>query len=325
MNPPPSPPPPLPRNHAAVLTLLSIALLLLALLPRELWSTDEPIVGAVVREMLVDGEWLVPHVNSAVYPDKPPLYYWLAALPVALTGAMTPLWLRLPAALAAIGCLWLTYALGARLMSQSTGLLAAVILATSPLFTVSAQIARMDMVLTLLITAIFYCFVRGLQEPAHQRRWFLAIYPLIGLTFLTKGLIGPIVAGFVIGSVLLWQRDWRAWRRIEPVWGACLAGAVVLPWLIPAVLQEGVGYAEALLITQSVGRAVNSFAHDRPFYYYLYTFPPVVLPWIVCGTTGNRTGAFPSSSVGWSACFSFFPSSAENSLSTCSRSCRRWR
>jgi 4-amino-4-deoxy-L-arabinose transferase-like glycosyltransferase len=269
----------IPRTHLAVLALLSLALLLLGLRPRELWGTDEAIVGTIIREMVVDGQWLVPHVNGQVYPDKPPLYYWLAALPAALSGTLTPLWFRLPATLAAIGCLWLTYALGARLMSRTTGLVAAVVLATSPLFAVSAQIARMDMLLTLLITVILYCFARGLQEPARQRRWFLAMYPLAGLAFLTKGLIGPVVAGFVIGSVLLWQRDWRLLLRLQPAWGVLLAGAVILPWLIPAVMQEGLEYADELIVTQSVGRAVRSFAHDRPFYYYLYAFPPAFLPW----------------------------------------------
>jgi 4-amino-4-deoxy-L-arabinose transferase-like glycosyltransferase len=274
-------PPNLPRRHAAILLLLSLVLLLLGLRPRELWGPDEAIVGTIVREMVVEGEWLVPHVNGEVYPDKPPLYYWLAAAPAFLTGTVMPLWFRLPATLAAIGCLWLLYALGARLMSRTTGLMAAAILATTPLFTISAQIARMDMLLTLLIMAMFYCFVRGLQEPARHHRWFLAVYPLAGLAFLTKGLIGPVIAGFVIGSVIVWQREWRAFLRIEPGWGLVLAGGVVLPWLIPAVLAEGIGYAGNLLITQSVGRTVSSFAHDRPLYYYLYAFPPSVLPWIV--------------------------------------------
>lgn len=229
--------------------------------------------------MLVDGAWLVPHVNGEVYPDKPPLYYWLATLPAALSGTLTPLWFRLPATLAAIGCLWLTYALGVRLFNRSTALVAAAILATSPLFAVSAQLARMDMLLTLLITAILYCFARGLEEPAQRRGWFLAIYPLAGLAFLTKGLIGPVVAAFVIGSVLHWQRDWKFLPRLQPGWGLLLAGAVILPWLIPAVMQEGLGYATQLFVTQSVGRAVRSFAHERPFYYYLYTFPPIFLPW----------------------------------------------
>jgi len=274
-------PDPIPRSHRLTLILLSAALLLLALLPRDLWVKDEAIVGAVLREMVVDGQWLVPHVNGEIYPDKPPLYFWLAAAPAAATGLLTPLWFRLPAALAAIGCVWLLYALGARLFDRDTGLFASVILATSPLFAAGALIARMDMLLTLLVTAIFYCFARGMQEPAHPRRWFLAMYALAGLAFLTKALIGPVIAGVVIAGVLLWRREWRAWVRVEPIWGTLLFAAVILPWLAPAVLQEGMAYANAVLVKQSVGRAVQAFDHARPFYYYLYAFPATFLPWIV--------------------------------------------
>lgn len=268
------------RTHRAVLALISLGILLFALRPRELWGVDESIVGTIVREMLVDGHWLVPHVNGEVYADKPPLYYWLAALPVAASGTLTPLWFRLPAALSAIGCLWLTYALGTRLAGRATALVAAVVLATSPLYVVSAQLARMDMLLTLLITASLYCFVRGLQEPARRRRWFLAIYPLAGLAFLAKGLIGPVVVAAVIGGVALWQRDWRLVLRLEPGWGALLAGLVILPWLVPAAREAGLAYVHDLIVRQSFGRAIHSFAHDRPFYYYLYAFPPTFLPWV---------------------------------------------
>ena len=268
------------RHHQYVLLLLSLVVLLLGLLPRELWGTNEAIVAAIVREMLVDGEWLVPHLNQQLYPDKPPLYYWLSAALSLVSGTLTPLWLRLPATLAAIGCLWLTYAFGTLLRERSVGLLAALILITSPLFTISAQIARQDMLITFLTLAILYCFVRGYLHASGPRWWFLAIYPLAGLSFLTKGLIGPVVPALIIVIFVICQREWRLLLRMQIGWGLLLAGAVVLPWLIPAVVQEGPGYASDLLIKQSVGRAVDSFAHDRPFYYYLWTFPPTFLPWI---------------------------------------------
>ncbi|MBI3621958.1 MAG: glycosyltransferase family 39 protein [Nitrospirae bacterium] len=272
-----------PAAHRRTLIGLSLFLLFLGLVPRELWGVDEPLVGTIIREMLVDGQWLVPHLNGELYAEKPPLYFWLSALPALLTGTLIPLWMRLPSTLAAIGCLWLTYRMGVRLFNARTGLLAAGILATSLLFALSSQIARMDMPLVWCIMAILYCFIRFMQEesPAAADRWALAIYPLVGLSFLTKGPIGPVVPAFVIGSVLLWQRDWRGVLRLRPIVGPLLACAVVLVWLIPAVRQEGIDYAKILILQQSIGRAISSFSHDRPFYYYLYTFPVTFLPWLL--------------------------------------------
>jgi len=275
----------MPAAHRWMLIGLTCFLLFLGLVPRELWGVDEPLVGTIIREMVVDGQWLVPHLNGDVYTEKPPLYFWLSALPAWLTGTLLPLWLRLPSTLSAIGCLWLTYRMGARLFSARAGLLAAGMLATSLLFALASQITRMDMPLTLIIQAVFYCFIRFMEleadSPAAAGRWALAIYPLVGLSFLTKGPIGPVVPAFVIGSVLLWQRDWRAVMRLRPVTGTLLALAVVLPWLIPAVMQAGIGYAYLIILQQSVGRAINSFSHGRPFYYYLYTFPVTFLPWLL--------------------------------------------
>jgi 4-amino-4-deoxy-L-arabinose transferase-like glycosyltransferase len=280
-------PPIMPAAHRWTLIGLSLFLLFLGLMPRELWGVDEPLVGTIVREMVADGHWLVPHVNGAVYTEKTPLYYWLSALPALLTGTLIPLWLRLPSTLSAIGCLWLTYWMGARLFSERAGLLAAGVLATSLLFALTSQITRMDMPLTLIVLAVLYCYVRFMEletDPsaagAGSGRWALAIYPLVGLSFLTKGPIGPVLPGFIIGSVLLWQRDWRGVLRLRPVTGTLLACAVVMSWLIPAVLQAGIGYANVIILHQSFGRAINSFSHGRPFYYYLYTFPVTILPWL---------------------------------------------
>jgi 4-amino-4-deoxy-L-arabinose transferase-like glycosyltransferase len=273
----------MPATHRWTLIGLSLFVLFLGLVPRELWGVDEPLVGTIIREMVVDGQWLVPHLNGQLYAEKPPLYYWLSALPALLTGTLIPLWMRLPSTLAAIGCLWLTYRIGVRLFNARTGVLAAGILATSLLFALASQITRMDMPLVWFIMVILYCFIRFMQEEstAAASRWALAIYPLVGLAFLTKGPIGPVVPAFIIGSVLLWQRDWRGVLRLRPIVGPLLACAVVLVWLIPAVLQEGIDYAKILILKQSVGRAISSFSHDRPFYYYLYTFPVTFLPWLL--------------------------------------------
>jgi 4-amino-4-deoxy-L-arabinose transferase-like glycosyltransferase len=281
----------MPTAHRWMLIGLSIFLLFLGLVPRELWGVDEPLVGTIVREMVADGHWLVPYLNGAVYTEKPPLYFWLSALPALLTGTLIPLWLRLPSTLSAIGCLWLTYRMGARLFTARAGLFAAGVLATSLLFALTSQITRMDMPLTLIILAVLYCYIRSMEaegeeqspmstDAGHAWRWALALYPLVGLSFLTKGPIGPVLPGFIIGSVLLWQWNWRGVMRLRPITGTLLACAVVLPWLVPAVLQAGIGYANVIILQQSVGRAISSFSHGRPFYYYLYTFPVTFLPWL---------------------------------------------
>ena len=45
---------------------------------RGLWAPDEPRYAEVAREIHESGDWLVLHLCGEVYPDKPPLLYWLA-------------------------------------------------------------------------------------------------------------------------------------------------------------------------------------------------------------------------------------------------------
>ncbi|MGQ9846759.1 MAG: ArnT family glycosyltransferase, partial [Bacteroidales bacterium] len=44
----------------------------------------------VAREMIRSGDWIVPHLNGEIYIDKPPLLFWLIALPSYIYGSVTP-------------------------------------------------------------------------------------------------------------------------------------------------------------------------------------------------------------------------------------------
>lgn len=47
---------------------------------RDLWAPDEPRYAQVAREMLENKNFILPHLNGEVYPDKPPLLFWLIDL-----------------------------------------------------------------------------------------------------------------------------------------------------------------------------------------------------------------------------------------------------
>jgi len=45
---------------------------------RELWAPDEPRYAEVAREIFDHGSTLVMHLCGDLYPDKPPLLFWLS-------------------------------------------------------------------------------------------------------------------------------------------------------------------------------------------------------------------------------------------------------
>ncbi|NES11909.1 hypothetical protein G3O07_22735 [Pseudomonas laurentiana] len=71
-----------------------------------------------------------------------------------------------------------------------------------------------------------------------------------------------------------WKR-WYSNTALALLAGACLA----LLWAIPAAIQGGEAYREMILWGQTTGRMVQSFAHARPWWWYLPILPILLLPW----------------------------------------------
>src|SRR5260370_38046914 len=103
------------------------------------------------------------------------------------------------------------WAFAARMFGERTGLYAALILATSVGPFLFTRILIPDILITGLVTAALYFFVRGLDDDAPRPRHYLGIYVCCALAFLTKSLIGIV---FPAGIILLFL---GATRRIRQV------------------------------------------------------------------------------------------------------------
>src|SRR5207245_7327960 len=128
------------------------------------WPLLEPDEGRnaeVAREMLALGRWSVPQFNGLPYLDKPVLLFWLMAAGFRVLGT-GELAARLPAALAALATVGLTFAIGRLLFpGRRHALLAALIVATTPLVIAFGRLAIFDMPLTALVTAALFCLLRA--------------------------------------------------------------------------------------------------------------------------------------------------------------------
>src|SRR3546814_3772339 len=51
---------------------------------RDPWPADEPRFVLVAKQMWESGDWWFPHRGQELYPDKPPLYFWLLGASYAL-------------------------------------------------------------------------------------------------------------------------------------------------------------------------------------------------------------------------------------------------
>src|SRR5258708_18567916 len=78
------------RPLRSPLALLSAALLLIwcvGMLGRGYWTPDEPREADIAWRMSWQPEKAVPLLAGEAFCEKPPLTYWLAAVPIRLFGA----------------------------------------------------------------------------------------------------------------------------------------------------------------------------------------------------------------------------------------------
>jgi len=265
----------------AIFTLTLMGVLLFYGPPffRDLWAPDEPRYAAIVKEMVLTGNWLLPHLNGALYTEKPPLYFWLTALSALLWGNFSNAALIFPTLISALGTLIITYFFGKKLFNRTVGFLGALVLATGALFLGVAQIVRMDMLLTFLLTSALFCFYQGYHRSTGKTLYYLAFYLLLALATPIKGPVAILLPSLVGTLYLTWHRDLKALWGMRPLTGFLLISLVLSPWLIAIVHQAGWEYLRILVIKQNLGRAYNSFSHKEPFYFYLGRFPMDFLPW----------------------------------------------
>jgi len=265
------------RRDLLLLALVGAFLFLPALGQRDLWNPDEARYAEVAREMTRAGSWFVPRLNDGVYSEKPPLLFWSIAAASVPFGGVTETSTRLPSALAALAALLLVFRLGERFFGRRVGLLAGLIFATSAKVLWQGRFGQIDMLLTALVAAAVWFWVRGYTERRRGFYWLFFLFA--GLATLAKGPVGLLPPLLSIVAFLLVTGDGGEIKRMRLGRGLLLWAAVVLLWLGPAALQAGSGYLETMVFKQNVTRYADPWHHYQPWYYYLTVIPADFFPW----------------------------------------------
>ena len=271
--------------------VLYLAQVIFTLDARSLWYSDEVRYASAYRAMVDTGNWLVLQLNGAVYPDKPPLFFWFLygiEEGVKALGQIIPLPFSMNdnllffggVALSGLLCLMATHALASVVgrVDRRTVLASDLILISCFFFAGMAHYLRMDILFTALITAshifLFHAWVRD-KAPMLMALGYL----LAGAAVLTKGPLGlafPFLAGFFF---LLWQGRITRFFKLDAIFGLIVGLAVPGVWLALAWMNTGDAFLENILYKQVLARALDTWHHAEPWYHYLITFPLIWLPW----------------------------------------------
>jgi 4-amino-4-deoxy-L-arabinose transferase-like glycosyltransferase len=249
---------------------------------RDLWEPDETRYAVVAREMRETGDWIIPHLNRAIYAEKPPLFFWLVNLSTFFLGANYELTNRLPSTLAGFITLFITFLFGSKLFNSRVGLLSSLILATCFFFPQISRWMMLDSIFTLFFLLSLLYFYLGFENEKERRRNFLLAGLFMGLGVLTKGPISylsiPIFLIFAFS-----QRDIKKFWNRNLLLGFLISVAIVFIWLIPACWIGGETYTKRILVDQIFGRFAEGGKHFHPksIVFYFVRFPLEFFPWIV--------------------------------------------
>lgn len=196
----------------------------------DLMSLNEGRRALAIKEMVSSGDWLLPHLNGALYLTKPPLLYWLSST-FALIGGVNEWTLRLPSALAALAVLWMIYRYTLKQSNHLTALLAAQLLLANIGFVMLGRRAEIEMLLTAFCVGAVLSAIQYIQHQSNKN-WIYLSYFLLALAMMTKGpvillfITLPLIVALIftkkpaIKTVILSWRGWLIFLIVGLAWYA---------------------------------------------------------------------------------------------------------
>jgi 4-amino-4-deoxy-L-arabinose transferase-like glycosyltransferase len=263
------------------LLLLVAAWMLLAtpgLGRRDLWDPDEPRTAQITLGLTQGPSLAVLEQNGRPWLEKPPLYYWLAAMASKARGRVDEIAVRLPANAAALVLVLCLFAFGRALYGRRAGALAGLALLTTEDFLIEARWARPDMLLALFLTVATYCLWEAL-EPDAGWAWGAGFFLASGLAVLAKGPVGLLLLPSAV-VVLAASRRLGILLRWQVGAGLILLLLPVALWMAAWSARTGAPFPLAAVLDRFRERVVVGVHHAQPSWQVLVTLPLALIPWI---------------------------------------------
>ena len=275
---------------------------------------DEPRYAWIARDMQETGDWITPRLYGMPWFEKPPLYYWGAALSFKFFG-VSETTARLPSAISALLATLALAWLSLRLYGAEAARWLLLLLPTTVGMIGFSHAAATDMPFAAMLTIamVFAAQLLSLVPPSTQQSEGAAASKgsfrsltsftsstsftsflfgfFLGLATLAKGPAAIILSG---GAVLLWAvftKRWRdAFRCFHPVAIAtfCLTA---LPWYILCA-RRNPDFFRVFIIEHNFNRFLTpQFQHIQPFWFYVPILLIAFLPWTPLMVVSTSFGA----------------------------------
>lgn len=259
-----------------------IIICLIALLPimifRDYTPSNELRYLSIVDEALRNGTLFTFSHQGVPYADKPPLFFWLMMIGKKVLGGHQMWFLSLLSFIPAIVIIlvmnkWIKNETG-----QKEVIVAQFLLMSCSLFLGSAIIVRMDMLMTMSIVLALYTFYKIYSGVFTRKDTYL--FPVfVFLAVFSKGPVGIMMPLVSTIAFLILKKQLKSWRKY---WGAktwIILLVLFGVWFAGVFAEGGTEYLNNLVFHQTIGRAVDSFHHKAPFYFYGLSIWYSIIPW----------------------------------------------
>ncbi|WNJ16286.1 glycosyltransferase family 39 protein [Pontibacter sp. G13] len=196
-----------------------------------IYIIDESRNAECAREMLEEGEWIVPSYNYHTRYDKPPLHYYFMMAGYSIFG-VNPLGARFFSSLMGVILVMSVLWFSEKLLGLRSALLAAGTLLASLHLSVQYHLAVPDPYLITMMTIGILCFIYGLERNSI---WAIyGIYLFLGLATLSKGPVALAIPGLIFLMYLLTtgQLNLTTLRKLRIPTGSLLYAAIAFPWYV---------------------------------------------------------------------------------------------
>lgn len=236
----------------------------------------------ITQSMLSSKNFWVLRYFSDLYPDKPPLYFWILGISQKIFGSYAfNLSIILGSLLPSLIITIFFYKFIKNFLEDREAFYISSLLCTLPYFLGVSLFLRMDMLMSCFIFLSIYLFFNFYYNftPINFKNLSL-FYLFIFLGVFTKGIAGFFIPIITIFTFLIFEKNLKFVKNIYLPYGIFFILSLFILWFFKIYSSDlGKEYISLLLGQETVGRIVNSKAHIKPFYYYLEQLPLLTFPY----------------------------------------------
>jgi 4-amino-4-deoxy-L-arabinose transferase-like glycosyltransferase len=229
------------------------------------------------REMVEEGNYLLPEMNAKPRLEKPPLPTWMTAIMYRFQGE-TLFFLRLPAALIATMLVFFFHALLRRIFDdKETALVGAIALASFPMIVEMGRTGSWDIFCqAFMLGAVFFLY-NAFQQQQTRYGLYLMAGIFIGLSAMSKGpvaIYGMLLPFLIAYGMSYGYKNIKA--HLTAITAMLLVAIGIASWWYIYVRLE-----VPEISTQIANKEVEAWSnrHTRPFWFYL-SFPLFTGAWL---------------------------------------------